>query len=157
MNDIVVGPRPATVWFQPDGRPVPSSLPAGSEWWEDYRGALRNRVAVAVRRGEVAVLARQRPIELRKRLPVDGVLVRRLRPAAPRWRKPAIIAAAIVVPLAAVIAAVVYVLAGMVAFVAEHPIAIGVGALVFLLGAGSIAGAVGGPGCPGIHCGGCKR
>jgi hypothetical protein len=144
-------PGAELVWFRHDGTPDPRTMPQETEWWSDLNPhQLKARLKTAERRGQVARMTDPRRLQPGRRY---GVLVVRLAPRPPTWRKPALITVAVIVPVTVI--GVLTVLAFRAAYEARG--AIGTAAVMVLLGwivVRLLAGHR--PTCVGLHCPGCS-
>lgn len=130
--------------------PDPRTMPPGTEWWTDSPHLLTARLNLAVRRGEIVRLTPCYWLNPGLR----GVLVHRLKPRPPEWRKPAIVAGAVTVAI---------VIVGSAATMTLQTIwqgrSILAGAFLACAGTWCLVRVLAGhkPQCPGIHCPGCRR
>lgn len=121
--------------------PDPRTMPPGTEWWTDSPHLLTARLNTAVRRGEIVRLSPLYWLNPGLR----GVLVHRLKPRPPEWRKPAIVTGV------AVTALTVLGVGTAVAVQLLWAVRYQIGAAVLLLLAGLFC-------MPGVrrHCPGCR-
>jgi hypothetical protein len=138
------------------GRPFQNDLIRyGLTWWEDHPARLRLRVSQAVSAGRVEVVLKQRRLPgTLNHLAVEGVVVRRLKDEPPRWRKPLLIAVAVLAGLAVLLAALYVLVSTMWAARAAVPAGLVAAAVAFLVSKG-LAGHR--TTCSGLHCPGCRE
>lgn len=127
--------------------PASLRIPAGHEWWADDARKLQKRIERECLRGAVATVT---PYRYELAPGVHGVVVRRLKPRPPRWRKPVLILS-LVGGAVAVAGTVAYLLAQ----VPMWMYGVAAGVVLLPLCAPVLFGHS--LGCPGIgHCPGCR-